>query len=458
MSGRVLSPNVSMPRPGSFVHFYNAGYSAPSFTTRGVTAAILAASFGAVGEVTTIRNPEEIVELIGPNEEAEKSFQAGTQVLHVVRVGSGGKTAKTTIGEIELETKHPTERKFNVSIRESLVPGTKDFILFEKQHLLERFDFESGSNETDELINLINERSKYLTAKKRESSGGGDEEIESMTANQSLTGGENPEVRAGDYAEIMNKLDKYAFMNLFTDVTDMQVHVSLQTYISRRFNEGLRCFGVVGEGLGVRFSERKANALSFDDFKIVYVGNGFLDEEGQTVEGSGAVAYVAGVSGSVDYRDSLTHKRVVGSTGIYSDLDIRQYDEAAKSGMLVFSESNEGSAMIDYGINTKTTFDENEDLGWNKIRRLRTRYELIDRLVGVSDGLIERGMDTNDDGRAQFIMEGNEVIQNMPGIDSGEIVLSTTNPPHGDSAWYEIINITDLDSVEKYHLNFGFRR
>ncbi|EZH67896.1 hypothetical protein DH09_08210 [Bacillaceae bacterium JMAK1] len=455
MSGRISAPGAPMHRPGTYTYFHNAAYSRGIFSTQGVVAAVLNTSFGEVGGVTTITDADRINELIGPNKEAELSFTGGTQVLHVVRVGEGGKSGTVSVAGVDLETKYPTNRAFNVTIRDGLAPDTKDFILFEGQRTIERFNFgSSGGNVTDTLISVINHESKYLNAKKKE--GGDAPDTQQQVVNEAMSGGENPTITAGSYADAMKALDKVAFLAMHTDSTDMQIHASLQAYVARRFNEGLRCFAVVGEDLRVRYAQRRDNAKSFDNFQITYVGNGFLDEEGNNIDGSQAVAYVAAEASSVDYNVSLTHKRVPNSTGVVSDLTLLQYDEAATSGMLVFAESEEGTAMIDYGINTKTTFDEQEDIGWNKLRRMRTRYELMDRLVRVSNSLIERGMDTNDDGRAQFIAEGNEVIQEMAGIQTGEVVLSRQYPPQGDKTWYDIINIEDLDSIEKYHLNFGF--
>ena len=98
-----------------------------------------------------------------------------------------------------------------------------------------------------------------------------------------------------------------------------------------------------------------------------------------------------------------------------------------------------------------------EDPGWKKIRRVKTRFELITRILRNSEGII--GSVNNDsNGRQTFIAIANGVINQMIAegkLLSGEVVEDTANPARGDSAWF-IISVVDLDSIEKVYLTYQF--
>src|SRR5699024_8096100 len=121
---------------------------------------------------------------------------------------------------------------------------------------------------------------------------------------------------------------------------------------------------------------------------------------------------------------------------IVGEMKPTEYVDAAKSGMMVFSESVNGLAQIDYGINTLVSIGADEDEGWKKIRRVRTRFELIDRIAFTIDNAMRAGVDNNEDGRQYLITLANGIIGELiadGGLESGEMVIDEDNPPHGDS-------------------------
>ena len=78
--------------------------------------------------------------------------------------------------------------------------------------------------------------------------------------------------------------------------------------------------------------------------------------------------------------------------------------------------------------------------------------ETVDALVG--------NINNDDNGRAAIIAAGQGVIDKMAGeqklLPGGTMVLDSTNPPEGDSAWF-LINADDIDSFEIGYLAYGFR-
>jgi len=87
--------------------------------------------------------------------------------------------------------------------------------------------------------------------------------------------------------------------------------------------------------------------------------------------------------------DSLTHAVVRGAVDLVGPLTNAEIEQAIRSGALVFSLNAQRQVQVEYGINTLVTLSADQDAGWRKIRRVRTRYNLMDRIVAVvSDNVV----------------------------------------------------------------------
>src|SRR5207244_4198729 len=129
-------------------------------------------------------------------------------------------------------------------------------------------------------------------------------------------------------------------------------------------------------------------------------------------EGYRAAARVAGMIASTRVASSLTHMPVLQGTGLVGSLSNADLDRAINAGCVVFSRSQGKQIQIEYGINTYITQDTNHDAGWHKIRRVRTRDQLIDRIAQALDPVV--GNVTNSaDGRATLTMLGQQVVNAM---------------------------------------------
>lgn len=462
MIGAMFKLGEQKVRPGVYVRWYNAGESDIVGGTTGVAAAVVKSNWGPTESVIAVNEPNKIDVMIGTGHGAkvvEQIMKGGATEVLVVRAGLGGDKSELILKDsegvdaIKVTTKYPTSREFNVTIRETVSGTEKEFIAYEGSRVIERHVFKKGANEIDELTNLINSTSLYFDAFSLE----GDNLA--TVVNQSLTGGSDPDVIAQDYIDAFNLLERKFFDAITVDTEDTAIHASLHAFVNRCLQEGSRIIGVVGEKTSMPFATRITNARSFNSFAMVYVGNGFI-EDGEGIEGSLAAARVLGEMVSSNYKDSLTKREIQGSSGVHGELTSTEYIEAAKNGMMVFSESVNGLAQIDYGINTLVSLGEDEDEGWKKIRRVRTRFELIDRIAFTISNAMSNGIDNNNDGRQYIITLANGIINQMindGGLESGEMIIDPDNPPHGDSVWYKFNNLVDLDGIEKVYLAFGFR-
>lgn len=459
--GATFRPGEQKALPGVYTRVYNAGGRNNYGGSIGLGAAVIKSNWGPLNEVITIsRDEEDLINKVGTGKGPEvvnQAFKGGALVMEVVRAGDGGKLAELSLDSVVLKTKYPTSRNINVTIRESLNEGEKEFIAFEGGAQIEKLVFDTGRNEVDNFINEINSYSQLFVAAKNEEEGNTVGEV----LNQELTGGSDPEVTAEDYVEALGKLERASFDGITVDTEDTAIHASLHEFIKRLLRQGMRTIGLVGQKISVPFYKREEEARGFNDLAMIYVGNGLT--EGQVnLDGALAAGRVLGMMVSRNYKTSLTKKEVEGSTGVYGELTTGEYTSSVKNGMLTFGLNADGRAEIVYGINTLVDPGDDLDEGWKKIRRVRTRYELIDRIAYTLDRRIAEGegIPNSSDGLQQVITIGNGVIADMiaeGGMESGTMVIDENNPAQGDSAWFGFEDLVDLDGIEKLYLAFGFQ-
>jgi len=242
------------------------------------------------------------------------------------------------------------------------------------------------------------------------------------------------------------------------DTNDTSIQAAVKTYTDRVVSEGKHVLAVIGEATSVALATRLADAKAFNDIPIIYVANGFT-EDGVNMDGYKSAARVAGIIAKSTYRESITHYIVPDVDEIVGPLTNAEIELAINSGAIVFTKNANDDVQIEYGINTLVTLTEDQDAGWKKIRRTKTRYELMDRVAAVWDPLIGK-VDNNADGRATLMGAAQGIVEQMikeGGFLAGaKVILDSENPPEGDQAWFAF-NGNDVDSGEKLYLTFGFR-
>ena len=99
-----------------------------------------------------------------------------------------------------------------------------------------------------------------------------------------------------------------------------------------------------------------------------------------------------------------------------------------------------------------------QDDGWKKIRRVKTRFELIRRMNAAADALVGK-VDNDKDGRSTVVSQLQAIGDNM--IAEGKLTAitvseSAVNVADGDSAWFDI-DVVDKDSMEHIYLSYRFQ-
>lgn len=467
MAGSVFQVGEQKVRPGVYVRVTNIGEPPEAIVPQGIVAALFRASWGPLGEVTYLESADAVTNTYGVDgtiDTALEAFRGGCRRVVAYRLGSGGQKAAVNLQDSEganvvtLTAKYEGARgnNFSVSVRDSLVDDTKrELLLYEGATLRQTITFAKGSGEPQALVDAIAaSNSPYITAVKSADGSG----MLAPTTQLPLTGGEDPMVNGESYSAGLSAIEAIDWNVLCVDAEDPVTHAVVQTYIDRVRNEGKRVLGVVGEPTSVPLATRLANARAFNDPAIIYVANGFKGSDGVTREGYKAAARVAGMVAAAQITESLTHYVVRGATELVGALTNAEIEQAINSGALVFTMSAQKQVHIEYGINTFITVTADMDAGWKKIRRVRTRDNLMDRIAATWDPLIGK-INNSPDGRATLIAAAQGIINRMiaeGALLQGSIFEDPNNPPVGDSAWF-VVQVDDLDSAEKVYITFQFR-
>ncbi len=471
MAGATYQVGEQKTRPGIYIRTENVGEPPEAIVPQGTVATLFRASWGPLGEVTAIESAEAISPMVGDSgtvDAPKENFRGGCRRVLGFRLGTGGAKATATLKDttaapidvVKLEALYEGERgnDFSATVRDSLVDETKrELLLYEGVTLRQTIKFTKGTDEPQALVEAIKASSSpWITATKLAD---GDKTLAAV-AQAPFTGGEDPTVTGEDYSAGLLAIEAMDWNVLCVDTDDPVTHAVVQTYTDRVTSEGKRVLTVLGEPTSVELATRFANARAFNDPAVHYVANGFKGPDGIVREGYLAAARVAGMIAGSSITDSLTHAVVRGATEIVGALTGVEITQAALSGALIFTMSAKKQIHIDYGINTFIIPTKDMDAGWQKIRRVKTRYNLIDRITKTWDPLVGK-VDNDPDGRGTLIAAAQGIINKMASpaekaLLGGVFMEDQDLSPAGDSAWF-VAAIDDKDSAEKMYIRFGFR-
>lgn len=470
MSGRYTAGETKA-RPGIYFRQENGGGVDVTGAANGVVAVAFKANWGPLGEVVTLESPADIPAIFGDDSVSgsnvailNKIFLGGASEIKAVRVGTGGTkaaitlkdTASTPANVVTLTAKYAGTRPLSVTIKDSLSVSTeRECIIYAGTTELCKATFAKGdAGEVDALVEAINGNSAMAVTAAKVAAGNG--LLAAVAQSAFTTAGASPTIANTDYDAAFAVLEASAWNTVCVDTNDNAVHTLLKSFISRANDAGLMGIAVIGEPTSVDFETRRTRAASYNSENVVYCLNGFKIGE-EDYEGFNAAAVLAGYIAYLPCNDSITHKIIPGATEVVGALTNTQVVNCLKSGCIVFTVASSGAVWVEQGINTLVTLSTNQDAGWKKIRRTKTRFELITRINESSESII--GAVNNDaNGRATFIAIANGVINSMIAegkLQSGSCVEDTSNPAKGDSAWF-ILDILDLDSIEKVYLVYRF--
>ena len=454
-------------RPGVFQRTSNTGFDSLVGAQDGIVAIPVQASWGPLGKVVKNTLKSDLTENYGSGTygagytipAAAEAFNGRAAIVYTYRLGSGGtKASKELTAGLTATAKYPGAYPISVAVQEKLGDSTmKQLLVYADTALVETWNF--AADKTKEGANLISAvaGSKYI-----EVTGEAVAIPVLAAASGALEGGTNPTVTNEDYSKAFAALEPYFYNAITLDVDDdenMTLSLLLQAYKANASKLGKFGVSVVGQKVSVAFETRCAHARAFNDETVVFLGGGWKSGS-ENKDGVMAICYTAGVIASTPSNQGITHSVISGATELCESLTYSQYEQAIDSGMLMVSMSPDGSIWYDSGINTLVSPETaTQDEGWKKIRRAKVRHELYDRLDRALAPKVGR-VSADSDGVADIVQTGQRILDAMVGegkLMPGAVFCEDPANPHtGDSAWF-LIQIDDIDSLEKIYLHYQFR-
>lgn len=451
-------------RPGSYFNIQKKGDNAVAGVVNGVTAVIFRSDFGPLCKAIELSAEDGYASTFGTGlttDAMQEAINGGARTLIACRVGSGGTQAMIELNDkdgenaVIISALYLGNKVFTITIREKLTDTTvKECIIYDETTEFEKVEFTAGEREASALVEAF-AASKNFKAQLKD----GKESAIMLNVSQSVfQRGTNPQTKTEDYSNAFSEIESFECNSICVDTEDPAIHLLLLSFIKRVFNTGLLIQAVVAEKHTVDLDTRIAHAAAFNDEKMQYVLNAYVREQDKEIDGYQTAARVAGMIGACASNISLTHTVINGFTELLERLTNSQIIAAEKSGCLVLTYNNSKQIWIDNAINTLITPDADKDIGWKKIRRVKTRFELIRRMNETTDNLVGK-IDNDQNGRNTVISQLQAVGNAM--IAEGKLIafnirLSSIFPPDGDSAWFEY-DVIDKDSMEHIYSSFIFQ-
>ncbi len=457
------------PRPGVYFRYENNGKPPVAGVDDGKCAAVFRSNWGPLGQVMVLEGDGDIKKKYGDGGTAGttavpmEQFKGGARLIYAVRLGKGGTNGAYDIKDdqdeavVKLALRYPGSRALAVTIRPTLQDeSVSELLILEGTEQMERLTFANDTDSVAALMAAFAEKgSDYFTLTKLKDSTGKIKTVDQ----EAIEGGTDPTVNVAAYSAAFEVLEAQRWNVLAIDTEDVAIQMVMQLFLNRIYKSGKFCMGVIGEPTTVDFETRLIHASAYNDYQMVYVGNGFVDIAGNVYEGYMAAARIAGLIAGTPSNESITHAAITGATELTEPLTNNQYERSIKAGMLTFSVSAANTVWVEQGINTLVVPTAKEDDGWKKIKRVKVRFELFQRLNDTVEVLIGK-INNDPDGRMTIIQVSNGVCQAMVGekklLAGAHVELDSNNAPEGDSAWF-VVYADDIDALEKMYYTFKFR-
>lgn len=257
-------------------------------------------------------------------------------------------------------------------------------------------------------------------------------------AAMNLTGGTDATAQNDDLTTFMDTWEKVKFNTVAMPVTDSSMKAAIKTKI-KYLRESM------GRGVQAVVPDFPA-----DYEGIISIKNGYAIDDDK-LSAAEATAWVAGASAGASYVKSLTYDAVDGATDLVDALTHEEYVDAINKGHFAFSISEENKVIVEYDINSLTSFKQPKDETYRKNR--------VVRVMDTFQESIQLNFPPNkyaNDSDGWDIMEGvgKSILKQfaeagaITDVDYDNDFLVDRDASYGDKTYFNV-NLKPVDSAEK---------
>lgn len=357
MAGGTFDKLVGKVRPGTYINFVSRRQDTVGISSRGtVIIPLTKHNYGPTGEFITLdcSGPDAAIDKLGysvydsdENRQmllAREAFKKAQKVI-LYRV-NGGTAAKATSDPITATAKYPGTRgnKLSFTVAKNPVAGFDVQVHLDGSKVAEY----EGLTTVEELIA---QDCAYITF-----SGTG---ALKAVAGTTLTGGADTTVENDEVTAFLDAIEGVKFNTLCFPITDSSLQMAAKTKI-KYMRENM------GKGVQVVMPDTESN----DYEGVINVTNSVV-VSGEELTHAEACAWVAAATAGASNVQSNTYVEYEGATAV---VDAKSHEEAIaaiNSGEFFFSVSEGGAVVVEYDINTLTTFADGKDKTYRKNRVIR---------------------------------------------------------------------------------------
>ena len=450
-------------RPGAYFNVQAKGSELIPGAVDGVVAILLKAKMGPLEKAIELSSEDDYTKIFGDGlttDAIREAIYGGASKIIAVRIGTGGTAATASLtaatGTLDVTAKSVGNESYKVTVRAKLTDSSKKEIIFYRgTTMLEIFEFAATGDEVASAIAACANSEYFTVAASTSPAGAGVITNVSQTA---LTGGVDPTVANAQYSSGLTVLEPYFFNVLAIDTEDASVQALVQAYLERIYRNGSFGITVFAPVSTLTKTQRNSAAAGFNGANIVYVVNPNVSTENGTLAGYQVAAYIAGLIAAKPSNESIMHTVISQYTDLNDRYTPSEIEDAEASGGLVLDVNRNNEVWIDNSITTLVTPGENQDEGWKKIRRTKTRYELLYRGNQAADDIAGK-VDNDNNGRMTIMAAIQKVGDAM--IGEGKLNACTVSPTtkvitDGDTCGFDI-DVIDKDSAEHIYLIYYFQ-
>lgn len=352
---------------------------------RGILAMPVKANWGPVNQIVSVEDSLGDKDLINKFGKENTAYRLGRLALRgnpkellLYRLADGTEKVAslnlkdTAVGSgvevLKLETKYPTTRSFNVTVRSNIVDVDKvDIILFEGAKQLYVFPELSGS--TTDICKSINEDIDNIwinatfiaesTAKL------------ANVANQALVGGNDGTagITNEHYINAMEVIEGYKADGFCLDgVTDESLQNTVKSWVARNKTKGNNIISFVGvkDTDSIQRANTKSKGFNFEG--IVNVATSGI-YEGVKYTPTEIACYIAALATGKGLKESVCNEET-----IFEDVEPRlskeEVEDCLAAGTLIMVKEDDAVIVVD-DVNTLKKYNEEQNDTWGYIRGIK---------------------------------------------------------------------------------------
>ena len=445
MAGGKFDKLVGKKRPGTYINFVSGQHDTQGVSDRGIVIVpLINHSWGPTGEYITLTsgNPDAEIAKLGYSiydKDANRqmllireAFKKAAKVL-VYRVNKGTQ-AKATSAPVTATARYGGTRgnKLSFAVVTNPVGGFDVLVNLDGSKVAEY----NGVKTADELATVENE---YIIF-----SGTGSLEA---TAGVNLEGGTDTKAENEDVTAFLDGVEGVKFNTLCFPVTEASLQTAAKTKI-KYIREN------IGKGVQVVMPDTEAG-----DYEGVISVTNSVKVDGEKLSHAEACAWVAAATAAAKNTQSNTYVEYEGAEEVVDPKTHEEAVAAIDNGEFFFSVSEAGAVVVEYDINSLTTFADGKDKTYRKNRVIRVFDTFAEALqLNFPPNKYDNSPTGWDimEGIGRTILKQFEDAGAIKNVDYDNDFLVDRGESKGDETFFSV-GLEPVDSAEKLYFTISTR-